>query len=91
MLVTKILKLNARVRADQRARRIKLPKLIEQFACRLSLNNNKPVSRASYPRLPPDNPMFPIPVYKTLSRHRINASQIAAESHLAVKDRSAGR
>src|SRR5437899_9477963 len=31
-LVTKILKLKARVRLGQRARQIKLPKLIEQFA-----------------------------------------------------------
>jgi hypothetical protein len=40
---------------DQRPPQIRRSKLIEQFACRHSLNNNKRVSRASYLHQPPGN------------------------------------
>ena len=41
-------------------------KLIQQFACRPSVNNNKCVSRASSLRRPPDNRPLPTPVCRTL-------------------------
>src|SRR5258707_4974695 len=61
-LVTKILKLKARVRLDQRARQIKQPKLIQQFVCRHSPDNNKRVNRASSLRRPPDDRLLLTPV-----------------------------
>jgi hypothetical protein len=78
-LVTKILKLKARVRLDQRARQIKLPKLIQQFACRPSVNNSRRASCGRYLHRPPDNRLLLTLVCRMLWQHKIHVSQIAVD------------
>ena len=53
--------------------------IFSQPARLFSVSNNRCVTHVSCLRHPLGNPMFPIPVYRMQSRHRINASQIAVE------------
>jgi hypothetical protein len=75
--VIKTLRLKVRVRLDRRAPQIKRSKLIERFACRPSVNNNRRASRAGYLRHPPASRLLLTPVCRMLSQRKTSVSQIA--------------
>jgi hypothetical protein len=77
--VIKTLRLKVRVRLDQRAPQIKRSKLIERFACRPSVNNNRRASRAGYLRHPPASRLLLTPVCRMLSQRKTSVSQIAVD------------
>lgn len=72
-------RLKARISLDQRPPQIRRSKLIEQFACKHSLNNNKRVSRASYLHQPPGNHLLLTRACVMLWRHKIHVWQIVVD------------